>query len=92
MVGVDNVHLMYPDCIIVLIQNISVLWLCSDVMDYCRKVSRLEDSKNRDRLLKKLLHVCVLCVCVCVCVWVCVCMCVCVCVGRWVVKCVWVGV
>ena len=37
--------------------------LCSDVMDYCRKVSPLENSKNRDRLLKKL-------VCVCVCGWV----------------------
>ena len=41
---------------------------CSDVMDYCRKVSPLEDSKNRDCLLKKL--VCVYCVCVCVCVCV----------------------
>ena len=49
---------------------------CSDVMDYCRKVSSLEDSKNRDSLLKKLVRVCV-----CVCVGVCVCVCVwCVCV------------
>ena len=54
--------------------------LCSDVMDYCRKVSSLEDSKNGDQLLKKL--VCV-CVCVCVCGWK-----ACVCVGRQVVMCV----
>ena len=45
--------------------------LCSDVMDYCRKVSPLEGSKNRDCLLKKLVYVCV-----------CVCVCPCVCVGR----------
>ena len=51
--------------------------LCSDVMDYCRKVSPLEDNK-RDSHLKKLVGLCV-CVCVCVgrggylCVWVEVC-------------------
>ena len=49
-------------------------------MDYCRKVSPLEYSKNRDSLLNKLVHVCVgwwvvICVCgwVVVCVWVYVC-------------------
>ena len=46
--------------------------LCSDVMDCCRKVSPLEDSKNRDSLLKKLV-----CVCVCTCVSLSVCVCVC---------------
>ena len=57
--------------------------LCSDVVNYCRKVSLLEDTKNGDRLLKKLVHLCVrLCVCTSVCVggvdvWV-DCMCVCV--------------
>ena len=40
---------------------------CSDLMDYCRKVSLLEGSKNRDSLLKKL-----------VCGWWVVGMCVCV--------------
>ena len=44
------------------------VFLCSDVMDYCRKVSPLEGSKNRDCLLKKLVR---LCMCVCVCVYVC---------------------
>ena len=47
-------------------------------MDYCRKVSPLEGSKNRDSLFKKLVRPCV---CVCVCVgggggagdWLCVC-------------------
>ena len=61
--------------------------LCSDAMDYCRKVSPLEGNKNRDSLLKKL-------VCVCVwrrCEWMCIHVCgwecsllkklVCVCVG-----------
>ena len=66
--------------------------LCSDVMDYCRKVSPLEDSKNRDCLFKKLVR---LCVCVCMCVWVDV-LCVCVYGGGWVdvwvCVFVWVGV
>ena len=58
--------------------------LCSDVMDYCRKVSPLEDSMNRDSLLKKLVHRVDVDVCVggWVYVWVRVC------VGEWVVMCV----
>lgn len=44
-----------------MIQTISLLLLCSDVVDYFRKVSPLEASKDRDSLLKKL-------VCVCMCV------------------------
>ena len=53
-------------------------------MDYCRKVSPLEGSKNRNSLLKKLVRLCVcLCVCVCVCVGR-----MHVCVGRWVMMCV----
>ena len=35
-------------------QSYNWVLLCSDVMGYCRKVSALEGSKNRDSLLKKL--------------------------------------
>ena len=51
---------------------LGIILLYSDVMDYFRKVSLLEDSKNRDILLKKrwVFHkwVWFVCVCVCVCV------------------------
>ena len=61
-VGIDYINY---DCTIVIVNNSDddLILLCSDVMDYCRKVSPLEVSKNRDSLLKKLV-----CVCVCVCV------------------------
>ena len=57
------------------------------VLNYCRKVSPLEGSKNRDSLLKKLV-----CVCVeggrgvggCGSMWMCIH--VCMCVGRWVLS------
>ena len=84
-----------------MIQTISVLWLvmCSDVMDYCRKVSPLEGSNNWNSLLKKLVCVCVEigqgnggCASMCMCRWVgiyeCVWMCTCMCMCRWVCVCV----
>ena len=52
--------------------------LCSDVMDYSRKVVTLEGSKNRDCLLKKLVHL----VWMWMCVWVGGCV-VCVYGGGW---------
>ena len=74
-VGIAHINLIYQDCTIIIkiIVNSSdddQVLLCSDVMDYCRKVSPLEDSKNRDSLLKKLVRVCV-CVCVGECMSVC---------------------
>ena len=64
----NNVGIDHQDCTItikIIVNNSDddKVLLCSDVMDYCRKVSPLEDSKNRDSLLKKLVRVCV-CVCV----------------------------
>ena len=72
-VGIDHINLFYQDCTIIIqiIVNDSdddKVLLYSDVMDYCRKVSPLEGSKNRDHLLKKLVRVCVFVQCVCVCV------------------------
>jgi len=55
-------NLMYIDCIIIVwycsewfrLHQCYDWVLCSDVMDYCRKVNPLEGSKNGDSLLKKL--------------------------------------
>ena len=69
---------------------------CCCVLNYCRKVSPLEDSKNRDSLLKKLV-----CMCVCGggtrCAWMCIRVFVCRWVGMYsllkklVCVCVWGG-
>ena len=79
---------MCPECPLKITSGYDWVLLCSDVMDYCSKVNPLENSKNRDSLLIKL-------VCSCLCVWVCgwmcmhtfehVCRWVSVCVVGWVV-------